>query len=136
MLCHNHLLCLNVCNIDKLQGNQFIYDDYNDNSLIGFNGILTSGSCYINNGNIHTGMTLQHDEYTSNDSNVYYVYNSQPVNSLIILRGYDAKIAGIGGGPQGVYNNCFLYIPANKSGTINFTQPNSLNDFYVDRVLI
>lgn len=82
-------------------------------------------------------MLLDHAEYTSDDKDVQYVYTSQPVNTLVILRGYDAKINGLGGGPQGIYNNCFLYIPANKSGTINFIQPTgSYGPFYVDRVII
>lgn len=123
--------------LTKLKDNQFIYDDYQNNSLLGFNGTLTSGSCYINNGNIYTGILLDHTEYSSDDKDVQYVYTSQPVNSLVILRGYDAKIAGLGGGPQGIYNNCFLYIPANKSGTINFIQPTgSYGPYYVDRVII
>lgn len=123
--------------LTKLQDNHFTYENYSDNSLVGFNGTLTSGSCYINNGNIHTGMLLDHTEYTSDDKDVQYAYTSQPVNSLVILRGYDAKIGGLGGGPQGIYNNCFVYIPANKSGTINFIQPTgSYGPYYVDRVII
>lgn len=123
--------------LTKLQDNHFTYENYSDNSLVGFNGTLTSGSCYINNGNIYTGMLLDHTKYTSDDKDVQYAYTSQPVNTLVILRGYDAKIAGLGGGPQGLYNNCFVYIPANKSGTINFVQPTgSYGPFYVDRVII
>lgn len=123
--------------LTKLQDNHFTYENYSDNSLVGFNGTLTSGSCYINNGNIYTGMLLDHTKYTSDDKDVQYAYTSQPVNTLVILRGYDAKINGLGGGPQGIYNNCFLYIPANKSGTINFIQPTgSYGPFYVDRVII
>lgn len=123
--------------LTKLQDNHFTYENYSDNSLVGFNGTLTSGSCYINNGNIYTCMLLDHTKYTSDDKDVQYVYTSQPVNSLVILRGYDAKIKGLGGGPQGIYNNCFVYIPANKSGTINFIQPTgSYGPFYVDRVII
>lgn len=123
--------------LTKLQDNHFTYENYSDNSLVGFNGTLTSGSCYINNGNIYTGMLLDHTKYTSDDKDVQYAYTSQPVNSLVILRGYDAKIYGIGGGPQGIYNNCFVYIPANKSGTINFIQPTgAYGPFYVDRVII
>lgn len=123
--------------LTKLQDNHFTYENYSDNSLVGFNGTLTSGSCYINNGNIYTGMLLDHTKYTSDDKDVQYAYTSQPVNTLVILRGYDAKINGLGGGPQGIYNNCFVYIPANKSGTINFIQPTgSYGPFYVDRVII
>ena len=123
--------------LTKLQDNHFTYENYSDNSLVGFNGTLTSGSCYINNGNIYTGMLLDHVEYSSSDIDVQYAYTSQPVNTLVILRGYDAKINGLGGGPQGIYNNCFVYIPANKSGTINFIQPTgSYGPFYVDRVII
>lgn len=123
--------------LTKLQDNHFTYENYSDNSLVGFNGTLTSGSCYINNGNIYTCMLLDHTKYTSDDKDVQYAYTSQPVNSLVILRGYDAKIKGLGGGPQGIYNNCFVYIPANKSGTINFIQPTgSYGPFYVDRVII
>lgn len=123
--------------LTKLQDNHFTYENYSDNSLVGFNGTLTSGSCYINNGNIYTCMLLDHTKYTSDDKDVQYAYTSQPVNSLVILRGYDAKINGLGGGPQGIYNNCFVYIPANKSGTINFIQPTgSYGPFYVDRVII
>ena len=123
--------------LTKLQDNHFTYENYSDNSLVGFNGTLTSGSCYINNGNIYTGMLLDHTKYTSDDKDVQYAYTSQPVNTLVILRGYDAKINGLGGGPQGIYNNCFLYIPANKSGTINFIQPTgAYGPFYVDRVII
>lgn len=123
--------------LTKLQDNHFTYKNYSDNSLVGFNGTLTSGSCYINNGNIYTGMLLDHTKYTSDDKDVQYAYTSQPVNTLVILRGYNAKINGLGGGPQGIYNNCFLYIPANKSGTINFIQPTgSYGPFYVDRVII
>lgn len=123
--------------LTKLQDNHFTYENYSDNSLVGFNGTLTSGSCYINNGNIYTGMLLDHTKYTSDDKDVQYAYTSQPVNTLVILRGYDAKINGLGGGPQGIYNNCFVYIPANKSGTINFIQPTgAYGPFYVDRVII
>lgn len=124
--------------LTKLQNNHFVYEKYNDNSLIGFNGTLTSGSCYINNGGVYSGMLLDHVDYSSNDTAVTYPYTSQPVNTLVILRGYNAKIDGIGGGPQGIYNNCFAYIPANKSGTIKFIQPLASQNgpFYVDRVII
>lgn len=122
--------------LTKLRNNQFIYEDYHDNSLVGFDGTLTSDSCYISNGNVYSGMTIQHVEYTSSDTNIQYKYDAQPVNSLLVIYGLDAKISGLGGGPQSNYNNCLLYIPANKSGSHTFTQPGSKDKFYINRIVI
>ena len=97
-----------------LQNNKFSYNDLQD---------YTSPS-----------IVLEHIKYTSSYSSITYSYKSYSCNSIVVLKGTDSKISGIGGGPNSGNSLVWQYIPANSSGTKTLT--NITNKTELFRIVI
>ena len=124
--------------LTKLKNNNFTYQtiSHTDNSLVGFDGTLTSNDCYLSNNHIHDGMTLAYEEYDSNVTWIKITYPAVPYNSLIELRGYDSKSGTGPGNPLNHYSDFIRFIPANTEFTDTWRQPYSKYPFIVQRIII
>lgn len=117
--------------------NSFIYNQYVNNQIIGYKGTITNGSCYISNRTIREGMLIDYQSYTKDILSVDYICTAEPVNSILVVRGYDTKI-DFGGGPQHGNSLIWIFIPANTNKIVNVRQrPESDKDvFYIYRIIL
>lgn len=117
--------------------NSFIYNQYVNNQIIGYKGTITNGSCYISNRTIREGMLIDYQSYSSDILSVDYICTAEPVNSMLVIKGYDTKI-DFGGGPQRGNSLIWIFIPANTNKIVNVKQQaGSYKDvFYVYRIIL
>lgn len=117
--------------------NSFIYNQYANNQIIGYKGTITNGSCYISNRTIREGMLIDYQSYSSDIFSVDYICTAEPVNSMLVIKGYDTKI-DFGGGPQGGNSLFWTFIPANTNKIVNVRQydENDKHVFYVYRIIL
>lgn len=116
--------------------NTFLYNTYTNNQIIGYDGYITSGSVYISNRSLYTSMLIDYQSYDKSISRVEYLCESRPVNSILVIKGYDTKFEGNGGGPQHRNSLMWKFIPANIEQTIAICQtPTNTSDFYIYRIV-